>query len=793
MIKIRIKKTKKSCGKTKIVENNVISTIKEVTDEELEHIKIAKLLEPEDLAFSDLFGDKRRIIIDFEQLSSDTKLGKFVNMFKEMNYEVDWNKGMVTGVREYSDVSPAALAKQLLDMNPPEDKPRKIHMKIGKWLRKTSDYALKLDALTNKIAEFNNYDIQLGRITGNMVEAALSEEEVANYYRNSSLLQMMVEPNTRYFRNNPYALQKWAQWWQLNAGSIKRELENVKHNDDVIIITRHPIDVFRMSDFENITSCHSPPSRQSGHLSQQYKCAVAEAHGHGAVAYVVDREELLDEYGVDTLEGVERQIQDADHELFYDDERVNDGAIEPKYRVRLRQMRYWDDESDSAFQVGGDRSGGTEIAVPERRMYPEGLPGFVERVMKWSREEQTEKLANAPRKDDALNMDQFIKFGGSYEDNIAQYLLADLFAQQFNEFVGRPIQDTDTEDELESDLNLDLVKSMNLEIDQTEAKWNEHYDFCGVEGVAEYDGEEDIFVSVRAWMYFEWPVEEWKSLPLPNSLEYVVDELRDMGAGMVARGDGTYSTDWLAERGSRIERWKIGTGKVVAHIKIDPEKLMDIDSWMEVITGGPSGFDMFCQTLKRVDRVQAPQIKSFIESYYMREGAIDGGGILNLAREIENGEYRYTDWKQEVQGEVYDNEVDGIDISMMIEVPNENLPQLAKFINDNKRDINIEVRKRIMAEPREYANTEYYLSAQITEVHDTGRGEVYIGWLVDLPYDANDEMAELMKQILEEVTEEELTEAFESVIKQMIQNQQLSETKRHDANWALKRWKNNFI
>jgi hypothetical protein len=50
-----------------------------------------------------------------------------------------------------------------------------------------------------------------------------------------------------------------------------------------------------------------------------------------------------------------------------------------------------------------------------------------------------------------------------------------------------------------------------------------------------------------------------------------------------------------------------------------------------------------------------------------------------------------------------------------------------------------------------------------------------------------------MKQILEEVTEEELTEAFESVIKQMIQNQQLSETKRHDANWALKRWKNNFI
>ena len=47
-----------------------------------------------------------------------------------------------------------------------------------------------------------------------------------------------------------------------------------------------------MSDFEDITSCHSPPSRGGG--DSYYKCAVAEAHGHGAVAYVAKTENILE-------------------------------------------------------------------------------------------------------------------------------------------------------------------------------------------------------------------------------------------------------------------------------------------------------------------------------------------------------------------------------------------------------------------------------------------------------------------------------------------------------------------
>jgi sulfur transfer protein SufE len=50
-----------------------------------------------------------------------------------------------------------------------------------------------------------------------------------------------------------------------------------------------------------------------------------------------------------------------------------------------------------------------------------------------------------------------------------------------------------------------------------------------------------------------------------------------------------------------------------------------------------------------------------------------------------------------------------------------------------------------------------------------------------------------MIEIISEVTEEEVTETLEAVIKQLLEEQRLSETKKQGADWVLKRWKNNFI
>ena len=125
-----------------------------------------------------------------------------------------------------------------------------------------------------------------------------------------------------------------------------------------------------MSDFEKITSCHSPPSR-SGGTNEYYKCAVAEAMGHGALAYVVETEDLLYKTNTSNIESAEQEIQEG--EIFADDNRDGGAGfdIEPISRARLRQMRYYDTDTPKRWDDG------TELAVPEERIYGVGYTRFI--------------------------------------------------------------------------------------------------------------------------------------------------------------------------------------------------------------------------------------------------------------------------------------------------------------------------------------------------------------------------------------------------------------------------------
>ena len=91
------------------------------------------------------------------------------------------------------------------------------------------------------------------------------------------------------------------KYWQQNAAFIKQNINKMSNDKYAIVITRDPVDIFRMSDFNQISSCHSPPSRPSPSGNDYYKCAVAEAMGHGAVAYVVPMTALLAAADAETL------------------------------------------------------------------------------------------------------------------------------------------------------------------------------------------------------------------------------------------------------------------------------------------------------------------------------------------------------------------------------------------------------------------------------------------------------------------------------------------------------------
>ena len=50
-------------------------------------------------------------------------------------------------------------------------------------------------------------------------------------------------------------------YWVKKANWIKENINTLEDDRYSIILTRHPVDVMRMSDFDKITSCHTPPSR----------------------------------------------------------------------------------------------------------------------------------------------------------------------------------------------------------------------------------------------------------------------------------------------------------------------------------------------------------------------------------------------------------------------------------------------------------------------------------------------------------------------------------------------------
>jgi hypothetical protein len=175
---------------------------------------------------------------------------------------------------------------------------------------------------------------------------------------------------------------------------VEKEAGKTKYS---VIVSRHPIDVARMSDHEGISSCHS----QSG---SYFNCAVGEAKGFGPIAYLVKDEYL-------------KKVKDLQaDEIFADPERDVKG-IKPKSRLRLRRFV---DRTDKDY----------ELAVPEDRVYGMTPKGFKKAVRSWAVEVQKKEIEE---KGGRPRMNDFIRTGGSYTDSTA----SDLFNAMFGDILDR--------------------------------------------------------------------------------------------------------------------------------------------------------------------------------------------------------------------------------------------------------------------------------------------------------------------------------------------------------------------
>lgn len=216
-------------------------------------------------------------------------------------------------------------------------------------------------------------------------------------------------------------------WWQKNSSGLKNN-----ETGSSIIISRSPIDLVRMSDHDNISSCHSPGN-------SFFKCAKQEARTGGAVAFVVKNSDL-------------KNVDIQKPELFKDKQRKIDGIV-PLERLRLRRFVAYSGKKDIED---------LNMLVPELRTYGTKNVGFYDQVKQWATNSQKDAIDKI---DPEINYHDFHLKGGSYQDSSADKIWSNFFDK---EVTGH--KDSLDADKEETD-NVDLHNAALNQLEEHQRFW----------------------------------------------------------------------------------------------------------------------------------------------------------------------------------------------------------------------------------------------------------------------------------------------------------------------------------
>tara|TARA_R110002020_G_scaffold37239_1_gene112413 strand:+ start:16041 stop:18476 length:2436 start_codon:yes stop_codon:yes gene_type:complete len=712
--------------------------LRELDDVEMEAIEdVLDDMKGEDLAFNNLFNGEMRKVINFPTMDNESELGRFVEMLKQvLGLTIDWEKGMVSAQREWTEASienDAAYVDFIaMGGEGPKKVNRKFQMKIGKYFAKVDKLLQDYRILRRKIA----HEVWKGRqdnswtasFSVGQIKDSLSTDELKRLYQIQNGLELYVGTDSiaslsKHYEGYEIAqtgkitkMPDLAKYWQENAGYIKKNIGELTNDKYSIIITRHPIDVMRMSDFNRITSCHSPPSR-SGGTNEYYKCAVAEARGHGAIAYVVETEDLLYMTNTSNIESAEQEIQEG--EIFGDEIRgshigIGDSkrTLQPKSRTRLRQMRYYDTDTPKRWDDG------TELAVPEERIYGASIPGLADRIREWARKNQEEALRNMPSTNDDkedVNLNRFYIFGGSYEDTAGaegrKTLLSRLAMIETEAMTGKIRQNKETEDALDANAISGLLGRYTASVEEIEVSWNQHYAAVGVNANVQDDGDGGVYIEADARITFEYDIDEFSSLPnsYPTGM-YAFDNINDIW------GDIFDSSSGFVNKFSNTAV-HIGCRFNLEHPDIGESALMY----------DPDGFNDFCQVLDRLDD-RRDGFKATIDEFLKREGYLEGGEYLKLAYEIEDAPFESYEWDVRSDGEdPSESYTSTAAVSHDFNPEELGVDPRVLFNILDSRDWRLFIRKELLKQARDELGVEYYLDIENSQavVPPTGQDIKY--------------------------------------------------------------------
>jgi len=259
-------------------------------------------------------------------------------------------------------------------------------------------------------------------------------------------------------------------WTKNNKFYTTKENELYFATKYMIVISRVPIDILRMSDHDKWSSCHSPGNGY-------FKCAIEESVTGGAIAYVVSKEDL-------------DKVDLSAPEVFSDKHRKIDG-ISPLSRLRIRRF------------VGSSLYRGLELGVPEERYYGQDFPGFYQALVRYLLDsqkttiEQIKKISKESGRD-VVDLYNWNLTGGSYLDTDGRRLFEEFFVYElvFSGYTGKEpsfIEQEQLEQRIDQkvQINNEILKhcSIYADIEFTGGEPEDYYINCGGDITIEIEGE----------------------------------------------------------------------------------------------------------------------------------------------------------------------------------------------------------------------------------------------------------------------------------------------------------------
>jgi len=210
-------------------------------------------------------------------------------------------------------------------------------------------------------------------------------------------------------------------------------IRNSETKNSVVLFSRHPIDVVRMSDFSLLDySCHA----QEG---LYFNCAIQEARrsaSGGGVLFLVSKEKFDKAFP----DGIIPQTGD----IFNDSQRGITDKLNAEPTARLRVRRVIDADAD------------IEYAVPDKKIYGNYTDVFAKETLDYFASSQKQKFID-PETNKPFIPTRLIRYGGEYED-AGESKVGNTFARLMN----KAFQQAEILDKVKQDKNYEyLVNSLD--------------------------------------------------------------------------------------------------------------------------------------------------------------------------------------------------------------------------------------------------------------------------------------------------------------------------------------------